>query len=49
LTTAELAEFLQVDEKTVRGMARRAELPGRNIGRDWRFSRSAVLAWLARV
>src|SRR6266540_3724330 len=47
LTTAELAELLQVDEKTVRGMARRAELPGRKIGRDWRFSRTAVLDWLA--
>jgi len=47
LTTAQLAELLQVDEKTVRGLARRAELPGRKIGRDWRFSRSAVLDWLA--
>jgi excisionase family DNA binding protein len=46
LTTAELAELLQVDEKAVRDLARRGELPGRKIGRDWRFSRSAVLDWL---
>jgi len=47
LTSAQLAELLQVDEKAVRDLARRRELPGRKIGRDWRFSRSAVLDWLA--
>lgn len=47
LTTAQVAELLQVDEKAVRDLARRGELPGRKIGRDWRFSRSAVLAWLS--
>jgi excisionase family DNA binding protein len=48
LTTAQLAELLQVDEETVRTLARRKELPGRKIGRDWRFSRQAALDWLAR-
>jgi excisionase family DNA binding protein len=47
LTTAQLAELLQVDEEAVRALARRGGLPGRKIGRDWRFSRGAVLAWLA--
>ena len=47
LTTAQLAELLQVDEKVVRDLARRGELPGRKIGRDWRFARSAVIDWLA--
>ena len=47
LTTAQLAELLQVDEKAVLDLARRGELPGRKIGRDWRFSRGAVLDWLA--
>jgi excisionase family DNA binding protein len=47
LTAAQLAELLQVDEKAVRDLARRGDLPGRKIGRDWRFSRQAVLAWLA--
>jgi excisionase family DNA binding protein len=47
LTTAQLADLLQVDEKAVRDLARRGELPGRKIGRDWRFSRGAVLAWLS--
>jgi excisionase family DNA binding protein len=46
LTTAQLAELLQTDERTVRTLARAGELPGRKIGRDWRFSRAAVLDWL---
>ena len=49
LTTAQLADLLQVDEKAVRDLARRDELPGRKIGGDWRFSRSAVLAWLSKT
>jgi len=28
-------------------LAEGGELPGRRIGEDWRFSRSALLAWLA--
>jgi excisionase family DNA binding protein len=48
LTTAQLAELLQTDEKTVRAIAQKGELPGRKVGRDWRFSRAAVLDWLAR-
>ena len=48
LTTAQLAQLLQVDEDAVRALARRGELPGRKIGRDWRFSRAAVLRWLAQ-
>jgi excisionase family DNA binding protein len=47
LTPAQLAELLQVDEKTVRRLAGDGELPGRRIGREWRFSRQAVLEWLA--
>ena len=46
LTPAQLAELLQVDERTVRELARRNELPGRKLGREWRFSRRAVLEWL---
>jgi excisionase family DNA binding protein len=47
LTTAQLADLLQVEEKAVRDLARRGELPGRKIGRDWRFSRHAVISWLS--
>jgi excisionase family DNA binding protein len=47
LTLGQLAELLQVDEKTVRSLAAAGDLPGRKIGRQWRFSRQAVLDWLA--
>jgi excisionase family DNA binding protein len=47
LTGEQLAGLLQVDVKTVRSLAARGQLPGRKIGREWRFSRRAVLDWLA--
>ena len=47
LTGEQLAELLQVDVQTVRALAARGEIPGRKIGREWRFSRRAVLDWLA--
>ena len=46
LTPGQLAELLQVEEATVVELAEQGELPGRKIGEEWRFSRTAVLAWL---
>ena len=46
LTPAQLGELLQVDEEAVVELAERGELPARKVGEEWRFSRSAVLAWL---
>ena len=48
LTAAQVARLLQVDERTVRALAARGEIPARKLGRQWRFLRSAVLDWLAR-
>jgi excisionase family DNA binding protein len=47
LTLGQLAQLLQVEEATVRSLAAKGDLPGRRLGRDWRFSRQAVLDWLA--
>jgi excisionase family DNA binding protein len=47
LTPAQLAGLLQVEEETVIGLAERKEIPARKVGEEWRFSREAVLAWLA--
>jgi len=47
LTPAQLAGLLQMDEQTVIGLAERKEIPGRKVGEEWRFSREAILAWLA--
>jgi excisionase family DNA binding protein len=47
ITLEEAARLLRLDEQAVEESARRGDLPARRIGGDWRFSRSAVLAWLA--
>jgi excisionase family DNA binding protein len=47
LTPAQLAGLLQVDEEVVIELAEKRELPGRKIGEEWRFTREAILAWLA--
>ncbi|MFN2468677.1 MAG: helix-turn-helix domain-containing protein [Gaiellaceae bacterium] len=47
MTSEQLAELLQVGERTVRELAANGELPGRKVGREWRFARRAVLDWLA--
>jgi excisionase family DNA binding protein len=47
LSLAQLSELVQVAEDDLAAMAEAGELPGRRIGGEWRFSRSAVLAWLA--
>jgi excisionase family DNA binding protein len=47
LTLDELAALLQAEPADVERMAEAGELPGRKIGEGWRFSRRAVLDWLA--
>ncbi len=49
LSAGETAALLKLDEPAVLLAAESGELPGRQIGGHWRFSRSAVLAWLAGV
>ena len=46
LTVEQAAELLQTAPETVRRLADAGDLPGRRIGDEWRFLRSAVLAWL---
>jgi excisionase family DNA binding protein len=47
LTLDEAANLLRVDTPALRRLASRGDVPARRIGRDWRFSRAALLAWLA--
>jgi excisionase family DNA binding protein len=47
LTLEEAAAMLRVPVATVRARALAGELPGRAFGEEWRFSRAALLAWLA--
>jgi excisionase family DNA binding protein len=47
LTPEQAAELLQVDEDELIELAEAGSVPGRRIGERWRFSRPALLAWLA--
>jgi excisionase family DNA binding protein len=47
LTLAQLADLVQTPAEDLEALAEAGELPGRRIAGEWRFSRSAVLAWLA--
>jgi excisionase family DNA binding protein len=47
LDAAGAAELLLVDEAAVVELAERGEVPARRIGDTWRFSRRALLDWLA--
>lgn len=46
MTIQEAAEFLRVSESIVRQYASRLAIPGRQLGQEWRFSRSAIEDWL---
>ena len=46
LTVDEAAELLRVEPAAVLELAAAGELPGREIGGEWRFARAAVLDWL---
>jgi excisionase family DNA binding protein len=47
LDAAGAADLLQVEPTVVEELAAKGELPGRRLGEHWRFSRAALLAWLA--
>jgi excisionase family DNA binding protein len=47
LTLKEAAALLKLPAETVRSRAEEGDLPGRRFGKEWRFARAAVLAWLA--
>ncbi|HEY1818064.1 MAG TPA: helix-turn-helix domain-containing protein [Kofleriaceae bacterium] len=47
LNAAQAAELLQLDEKQLVELAEAAKVPGRKLAKEWRFSRAALIAWLA--
>jgi excisionase family DNA binding protein len=46
LTVEEAARLLRLSPYTVRKLARQGRLPGRKVGRGWRFRKDLLLAWL---
>lgn len=47
LTLEQAAELLQVEPQTVAKMAEAGALPGRQLGDEWRFARTALIDWLS--
>jgi excisionase family DNA binding protein len=47
MNSAQAAQFLQIEEAVVLDMAAAGKLPGRKLGDAWRFSREALVTWLA--
>ncbi len=46
LTLKEAAEFLRVQPHTMYYMLEHGQLRGRRVGKEYRFTRSALMAWL---
>ncbi|MEZ5098681.1 MAG: helix-turn-helix domain-containing protein [Thermoleophilia bacterium] len=46
LDVDDVARLLKLEKTTVRVLARQGKLPARKIGKEWRFSRYVLLAWL---
>lgn len=47
LNVEQATEFLGVSEKTLIKLLREENVPARKIGREWRFSKQALIHWLA--
>jgi excisionase family DNA binding protein len=48
LTLSEAAEYLRVSENELADLATRYDIPGRKIGKEWRFLKEALADWLRR-
>ena len=48
LTTEEVLAYLKITPRTIYRLIRNGELPAVRIGRQWRFRRNDLDAWLER-
>jgi excisionase family DNA binding protein len=46
MTVHEVAEYLRVTPRTVTNMANQGVIPGKQIGKLWRFSRKTILSMM---
>ena len=46
LTAKQAAEFLQISVDTLKAQAAAGMIPAAKVGREWRFSRRRLLAWV---
>lgn len=47
LTLEEVATLFKLPPEAIQTAVKEGQLPGRRFGKEWRFSRVAVLAWLS--
>ena len=47
LTIGQLSRYLQITESTLYKLVQAGRLPGKKVGRQWRFQREAIDEWLA--
>ena len=46
MTTAEVARYLQVHQRTLYRLIRRGQIPVFKVGADYRFDRDAIEKWM---
>lgn len=46
LNSKEAAEFLKINRNTLRKFVQEGIIPAQKLGRQWRFSKQALLKWL---
>jgi len=46
LTLQEAADFLKVGRNAMSKMVNEGKIPGKKVGREWRFSKQALIEWL---
>ena len=49
MTVEEVAEYLQVSDRTIYNMATDGQIPAAKIAGKWRFPKSEVDAWLGEL
>ena len=48
MTVQDVANYLNIDPKTVYRLVNRGELPGFKVGGSWRFQKEDLDAWIAK-
>ncbi|HUL29067.1 MAG TPA: helix-turn-helix domain-containing protein [Thermodesulfobacteriota bacterium] len=47
MTPHEAVEYLKLNVRTIYRLVKNGNLPGRKVGRSWRFSKDALDNWLS--
>lgn len=47
MSVHDLADYLRISVHTVYRLAEQGKLPGRKVGKHWRFHRDVIVEWLA--